>query len=267
MPRNTPVWLTATTSFHDVERRVDHALPPEDAGVVDQDVEPPVRVDHSRHQSGPLLGIGHVVLDERAPELGRGLLALVGEHVGDEHRRTLLGEEAPFGRALTARTARDDRHPAVELPHRLPHRRPVRGATLTLMGSVPAWRDRWRCCSTWVACSSSPTTSASPARSPEPSTRCRPRRSTTRTTPPQCGSGSTVDAEADWAGGWQAYLEGYADFCGVPPDLRRGGPPAPRQRVRRRRALVPRGPRLSRGPRRARGDRRAPRASCRTPTG
>ena len=27
------------------------------------------------------------------------------------------------------------------------------------------------------------------------------------------------DAEADWAGGWQAYLEGYADFCGVPTDL------------------------------------------------
>jgi len=27
------------------------------------------------------------------------------------------------------------------------------------------------------------------------------------------------DAEADWAGSWKAYLEGYADFCGVPPDL------------------------------------------------
>src|SRR6516165_7505659 len=26
------------------------------------------------------------------------------------------------------------------------------------------------------------------------------------------------DAEADWAGSWKAYLEGYADFCGVPSD-------------------------------------------------
>ena len=81
-------------------------------------------VHHSRDECGPLLGIGHVVLDERAPDLRRGLLALVGEHVGDEHRRTLLGEEAPFGRALTARTTRHDRHPAVELPHRLPQPSP-----------------------------------------------------------------------------------------------------------------------------------------------
>ena len=27
------------------------------------------------------------------------------------------------------------------------------------------------------------------------------------------------DAEADWAGCWRAYLEGYAEFCGVPADL------------------------------------------------
>jgi FMN phosphatase YigB (HAD superfamily) len=27
------------------------------------------------------------------------------------------------------------------------------------------------------------------------------------------------DAEADWAGCWKAYLEGYAEFCRVPPDL------------------------------------------------
>ena len=26
------------------------------------------------------------------------------------------------------------------------------------------------------------------------------------------------DAEADWAGSWKAYLEGYADYCGVPTD-------------------------------------------------
>ena len=31
--------------------------------------------------------------------------------------------------------------------------------------------------------------------------------------------GVDLDAEADWAGSWKAYLEGYADFCGVPPDL------------------------------------------------
>lgn len=32
--------------------------------------------------------------------------------------------------------------------------------------------------------------------------------------------GTDLDAEADWAGCWTAYLEGYAEFCGVPPDLR-----------------------------------------------
>jgi len=29
-----------------------------------------------------------------------------------------------------------------------------------------------------------------------------------------------LDAEADWAGCWTAYLEGYAEFCGVHADLR-----------------------------------------------
>jgi putative hydrolase of the HAD superfamily len=32
--------------------------------------------------------------------------------------------------------------------------------------------------------------------------------------------GVDVDAEADWAACWTAYLEGYAEFCGVPADLR-----------------------------------------------
>jgi putative hydrolase of the HAD superfamily len=31
--------------------------------------------------------------------------------------------------------------------------------------------------------------------------------------------GVDLDAEADWAGCWRAYLEGYAEFSGVPPDL------------------------------------------------
>jgi FMN phosphatase YigB (HAD superfamily) len=31
--------------------------------------------------------------------------------------------------------------------------------------------------------------------------------------------GVDLDAEADWAGCWRAYLEGYAEFCGVPADL------------------------------------------------
>jgi FMN phosphatase YigB (HAD superfamily) len=30
--------------------------------------------------------------------------------------------------------------------------------------------------------------------------------------------GDDLDAEADWAGCWRAYLEGYAEFSGVPPD-------------------------------------------------
>ena len=32
--------------------------------------------------------------------------------------------------------------------------------------------------------------------------------------------GVDLDAEADWAGCWKAYLEGYADHCGVSADLR-----------------------------------------------
>jgi len=32
--------------------------------------------------------------------------------------------------------------------------------------------------------------------------------------------GVDLDAEADWAGCWTAYLEGYAEFCGVPIVLR-----------------------------------------------
>ncbi len=32
--------------------------------------------------------------------------------------------------------------------------------------------------------------------------------------------GVDLDAEADWAGCWNAYLEGYAEFCGVGAELR-----------------------------------------------
>jgi putative hydrolase of the HAD superfamily len=32
--------------------------------------------------------------------------------------------------------------------------------------------------------------------------------------------GVDLDAEADWAACWTAYLEGYADHCGVTPDFR-----------------------------------------------
>ena len=39
-----------------------------------------------------------------------------------------------------------------------------------------------------------------------------------RTTRRPRGSAPTVDAEADWAGCWKAYLEGYARFCGVGED-------------------------------------------------
>jgi FMN phosphatase YigB (HAD superfamily) len=31
--------------------------------------------------------------------------------------------------------------------------------------------------------------------------------------------GVDLDAEADWSGCWRAYLEGYAEFCAVPPDM------------------------------------------------
>ena len=76
-----------------LERRVGHPLPAQDPGVVHQDVEPPVVGDDPRHERVPLRGIGDVVLDERAADLGRGLLALVDEHVGDEHRRAFVGEQ------------------------------------------------------------------------------------------------------------------------------------------------------------------------------
>jgi FMN phosphatase YigB (HAD superfamily) len=32
--------------------------------------------------------------------------------------------------------------------------------------------------------------------------------------------GTDLDAEADWSACWTAYLEGYAEFCGVAPDRR-----------------------------------------------
>ena len=32
--------------------------------------------------------------------------------------------------------------------------------------------------------------------------------------------GVDLDAEADWAGCWTAYLEGYVDHCGVTADRR-----------------------------------------------
>ena len=109
--------------------------------------------------------------------------------------------------------------------------------------------DLRRCCSTSAACSSSPTTSASSAPSPAPSTRSRgdarrralprrgavrDRRSTPRPTGPAVG-GSTSRATST--------------FCGCPTDLRERGAPPSRPRVRRRRALVPRGARVPRRPR------------------
>jgi FMN phosphatase YigB (HAD superfamily) len=32
--------------------------------------------------------------------------------------------------------------------------------------------------------------------------------------------GTDLDAEADWAGCWTAYLDGYAEFCGVTEEMR-----------------------------------------------
>ena len=118
MPRNTPVWFTATTSFqdsNDVSTMRSHRRMP--ALLIRMSTRP--WSSTTRETSDvPLRGVGHVVLHERAADLGRGLRALVGEHVGDEDRRTLVGEQPRLGRALPARAAGDDRHPPVELPHR-----------------------------------------------------------------------------------------------------------------------------------------------------
>src|SRR5215207_8941364 len=107
-----------------LERRVDHALPAQDPGVVDEDVETSVIGDDAPHEPVPLRGIGDVLLDERATDLGRGLLTLVDEHVGDDNRRALFREPRRFRCALSARPTGDDRDPAVQLPH---HVLPVLG--------------------------------------------------------------------------------------------------------------------------------------------
>ena len=230
----------------------------------------PVLVDHSRDQRGPLLGIGHVVLDERAPDLGRGLRALVGEHVGDEDRRTLLGEQPRLRPRPDPRATGDDRHPCRRAsPSSSPTARPVRGATVTRMGTRArmarptavlldvGWRvpppraraHRW-------------------ARSPAPSTRSP---TAMLDDAHYAGRGavrrSTVDVEADWAGVLAGVPRGLRRL------LRRAGRTCARRSTGTSTASSPT-PRsgTARSPGAATASPRWPRpacasASCRTPTG
>ena len=117
MPRNTPVWLTATTSFHDSNDVSAIRCPAQDAGVVHQDVEATVVGDDPFDQRVPLLRIGDVVVHEGAADPGGGLLALVDEDVGDEHRGPFFREQRGLGRTLPPCAAGDDRNPTVQLPH------------------------------------------------------------------------------------------------------------------------------------------------------
>ena len=78
--------------------------------------------DDPLDQRVPLLRIGDVVLDEGAADARGGLLALVDEDVGDEHRGSLFREQRGLGRTLPPCAAGDDRNPTVQLPH---HASPV----------------------------------------------------------------------------------------------------------------------------------------------
>ena len=120
IPRNTPVWFTATTSFQvssDVSTiRCQRRIPAlftrmSSASVFGDDL-----IDECR----PLVLSGDVVLDERAADLGRGLRALVGEHVGEVDDGALLREQPTLGGALPTRASGDHGHPSVELPHTEP---------------------------------------------------------------------------------------------------------------------------------------------------
>ena len=86
------------------------------AGVVDQDVEPTVAVDHLVHQSRGLVLVGHVGLDVA------GVGQLVGQRLAGLHRRRRVdhhggperGEPVGGGRPDPRRRAGDQHHLAAE---------------------------------------------------------------------------------------------------------------------------------------------------------
>ncbi len=65
MPRNTPVWLTAIIRFQSSSDVSSDSGDPEDARVVDEDVDATLRLDDSSDDGDPVGFAGHVVLDER----------------------------------------------------------------------------------------------------------------------------------------------------------------------------------------------------------
>jgi hypothetical protein len=94
-----------------------------DAGVVDEDIEPSARLDHTTHHGARLLDVAHVGLHEHAPAAealdlrrdGRGV-AIVGAVV-DRDLRALASEREPDCPADAARGARDGRHLSFQPVH------------------------------------------------------------------------------------------------------------------------------------------------------
>ena len=72
-----------------------------------------IRSTTARHWSGTVTSCSR----KRAADRGRGLLALLDEHVGDVDGRALLGEQATFGRALSACPAGDQRYSMLQHAH------------------------------------------------------------------------------------------------------------------------------------------------------
>ena len=105
-----------------LQRGVLDQLAAGDAGVVDQDVEPPVLLQHRVDHGGPLGLLGDVEVEvsgvaARVVDAVGDQLALGVEHIGEHDRCTFLREEPRLRLALSARAAGNQRHFAIELAH------------------------------------------------------------------------------------------------------------------------------------------------------
>ena len=119
IPRNTPVWFTATIRFHAssaVSVIVAQCRMP---ALFMSTSRCPWLVEHPRRPPLPLVGSVTSCSRNVPPIVGRGLLALLDEHVGDVDGRALVGEQTALRRALSARPARDQCHSVLELSHRI----------------------------------------------------------------------------------------------------------------------------------------------------
>lgn len=106
--------------LHELRQRgVDERVEAQDAGVVDQPVDPPVRGLRGGDRRRPVGLLAHVQVDVVRADLLGELLPLVVEHVGDDHARALRREEPRLLFALPARGAGDEDDPPVQLAHAL----------------------------------------------------------------------------------------------------------------------------------------------------